>query len=114
MLPWSRRTAGLTVSDAVARYRGTTAGFNLERVYGMITSSNMAIVPTLNGDVDVYASNLGNLVLDIFSYFAPNQPIDDHHHVAALGNPELQLRHHGGCDGECDAVHLELKFGQPA
>ena len=46
----------------------------LNALDGAITS-NMAIVPTLNGDVDAYASNLGNLVLDIFSYFAPISPL---------------------------------------
>ena len=34
-------------------------------------SSNMAIVPTNNGKVDVYASGLTQLILDISSYFAP-------------------------------------------
>ena len=34
-------------------------------------SSNMAIVPTNNGDVDAFASGLTHLILDISSYFAP-------------------------------------------
>lgn len=37
---------------------------------GSITS-NMAIVPTNNGEIDAYASDLTQLVLDISSYFAP-------------------------------------------
>ncbi len=37
---------------------------------GAITS-NMAIVPTDNGSIDAFASALTDLVLDIFSYFAP-------------------------------------------
>jgi hypothetical protein len=37
---------------------------------GAITS-NMAIVPTINGKVDAYAYNLTNLILDLSSYFAP-------------------------------------------
>jgi hypothetical protein len=41
---------------------------------GYVTS-NMAIVPTLNGDVDAYGSHPGDLVLDIFSYFAPIMPL---------------------------------------
>ncbi len=41
---------------------------------GYVTS-NMAIVPTLDGDVDAYASQPGDLVLDIFSYFAPIMPL---------------------------------------
>ncbi len=41
---------------------------------GYVTS-NMAIVPTLNGDVDAYASHTADLVLDIFSYFAPIMPL---------------------------------------
>jgi YVTN family beta-propeller protein len=34
-------------------------------------SSNMAIVPSTNGEVDAYASGLTQLILDISSYFAP-------------------------------------------
>jgi YVTN family beta-propeller protein len=34
-------------------------------------SSNMAIVPTTDGEVDAYASGLTQLILDISSYFAP-------------------------------------------
>jgi hypothetical protein len=37
---------------------------------GAITS-NMAIVPTLNGSIDAYANGLTQLLLDISSYFAP-------------------------------------------
>jgi len=37
---------------------------------GAVTS-NMAIVPTLNGAIDAYAQNPTDLVLDIFSYYAP-------------------------------------------
>jgi hypothetical protein len=37
---------------------------------GAVTS-NMAIVPTLNGYTDAYASSITQLVLDISSYFAP-------------------------------------------
>ncbi len=37
---------------------------------GFITS-NMAIVPTNNGSIDAYASDLTQLILDISSYFAP-------------------------------------------
>jgi Putative Ig domain len=42
----------------------------LNALDGAITN-NMAIVPTLNGSIDAYATNPTNLVLDIFSYFAP-------------------------------------------
>jgi hypothetical protein len=31
----------------------------------------MAIVPTTNGSIDVYASHATQLILDISSYFAP-------------------------------------------
>jgi YVTN family beta-propeller protein len=34
-------------------------------------SSNMAIVPNSNGSIDVYASGMTQLILDISSYFAP-------------------------------------------
>lgn len=37
---------------------------------GAITS-NMAIVPTVNGTVNAYSPSAGNLILDISSYFAP-------------------------------------------
>ena len=42
----------------------------LNAVDGMITS-NMAIVPNVNGSTDAYASGITQLVLDISSYFAP-------------------------------------------
>jgi hypothetical protein len=42
----------------------------LNAVDGAITS-NMAIVPTANGKVSVFAANPTHLVLDIFGYFAP-------------------------------------------
>jgi DNA-binding beta-propeller fold protein YncE len=42
----------------------------LNAVDGSI-SSNMAIVPSTNGEVDAYASGLTQLILDISSYFAP-------------------------------------------
>jgi hypothetical protein len=42
----------------------------LNAVDGAITS-NMAIVPTANGKVSVFAANPTQLVLDIFGYFAP-------------------------------------------
>ena len=37
---------------------------------GWITS-NMAVVPNVNGKIDAYAAGLTQLVLDISSYFAP-------------------------------------------
>ena len=42
----------------------------LNAIDGSVTS-NMAIVPTVDGCIDAYASNLTQLVLDISSYFAP-------------------------------------------
>jgi uncharacterized repeat protein (TIGR02543 family) len=42
----------------------------LNAVDGAVTS-NMAIVPTTNGSINAYASNLTQLILDISSYFAP-------------------------------------------
>jgi len=42
----------------------------LNALDGAITS-NMAIVPTVNGSVDAFASSLTQLILDISSYFAP-------------------------------------------
>jgi|SRR5271166_6631444 len=45
----------------------------LNAVDGAVTS-NQAIVPRNNGRIDAYASNPTQLVLDIFSYFAPITP----------------------------------------
>ena len=42
----------------------------LNALDGAVTS-NMAIVPTNNGSIDAYASNLTQLIIDISSYFAP-------------------------------------------
>jgi hypothetical protein len=36
-----------------------------------VIASNMAIIPTTNGSIDMLASNPTNLVLDISAYFAP-------------------------------------------
>ncbi len=42
----------------------------LNAIDGAITS-NMAIVPNINGKIDAYAAGLTQLILDISSYFAP-------------------------------------------
>jgi hypothetical protein len=42
----------------------------LNAIDGFITS-NMAIVPNINGSIDAYASGLTQLILDISGYFAP-------------------------------------------
>lgn len=42
----------------------------LNALDGAVTS-NMALVPTTNGLIDIYSSNLTQLLLDISSYFAP-------------------------------------------
>jgi len=42
----------------------------LNAIDGAVTS-NMAIVPTMNGSIDAFASNLTQLILDISAYFAP-------------------------------------------
>ena len=39
--------------------------------YDGAVTANMAIVPTVNGLIDAFASNSTNLILDITSYFAP-------------------------------------------
>ncbi len=39
--------------------------------YDGFVTSNMAIVPTTNGSIDAYASQLTQLILDISGYFAP-------------------------------------------
>jgi hypothetical protein len=42
----------------------------LNAIDGAVTS-NMAIVPNIDGSTDAFASNLTQLILDISSYFAP-------------------------------------------
>ena len=42
----------------------------LNALDGAITS-NMAIVPTMNGMIDAYANNPTQLILDLSGYFAP-------------------------------------------
>ena len=42
----------------------------LNAIDGAITS-NMAIVPNINGKTDAFASGITQLILDISSYFAP-------------------------------------------
>jgi Pro-kumamolisin, activation domain/Divergent InlB B-repeat domain/Subtilase family len=42
----------------------------LNAIDGAVTS-NMAIVPSTNGKIDAYADGTTNLIVDIFSYFAP-------------------------------------------
>ena len=42
----------------------------LNAIDGAVTS-NMAIVPNINGQTDAYASGVTQLILDISGYFAP-------------------------------------------
>jgi hypothetical protein len=42
----------------------------LNAIDGAITS-NMAIMPNVNGKIDAYASGITQMILDISSYFAP-------------------------------------------
>ncbi len=46
-------------------------GVSTLNAYDGLTTSNMAIVPTADGDIDAYASGLTQLILDISGYFAP-------------------------------------------
>jgi uncharacterized protein YjdB len=41
--------------------------------YDGAVTSNMAIVPTINGSIDAYGSNQTQLILDVFSYFASSR-----------------------------------------
>ncbi|HUI84292.1 MAG TPA: VCBS repeat-containing protein, partial [Candidatus Binatia bacterium] len=52
---------------------GQPVASTLNALDGFVTS-NMAILPTTNGFIDAYASNLMQLVLDISSFFAPEAP----------------------------------------
>jgi hypothetical protein len=36
-----------------------------------VISSNMAIVPTVNGSINAFAANSTQLILDLFGYYAP-------------------------------------------
>ena len=47
----------------------------LNAVDGAVTS-NMAVVPTLNGSIDAFATSPTDMALDIFSYFAPIAPLN--------------------------------------
>lgn len=38
---------------------------------GRFVTSNMAIVPNMDGSIDAYAAGLTQLILDISGYFAP-------------------------------------------
>ena len=59
------------LSDAVAgRPSSQPVVSTLNAIDGAITS-NMAIVPNINGKIDAYASGITQLMLDISSYFAP-------------------------------------------
>ena len=57
----------------MARRRPQPLVSTLNALDGSITN-NMAIVPTTNGWIDAYASGTTQLILDIFSYFAPVTP----------------------------------------
>ena len=85
----------------------------LNALDGMITS-NMAIVPTLNGNVDAYASNMGNLVLDIFSYFAPIGVLNITTTSLPSGTVNYGYTTSVGATRRSHAVHLEPEFRQPA
>ena len=39
--------------------------------YDGLVTSNMAIVPNVNGSIDAYADGLTHLIMDISGYFAP-------------------------------------------
>jgi hypothetical protein len=50
--------------------QGQPVASTLNAADGWITS-NMAIVPAVNGSIDAYAAGMTQLILDISSYFAP-------------------------------------------
>ena len=50
---------------------GQQPGVSTLNAIDAAVTSNMAIVPTANGEIDAFASNLTQLVLDISAYFAP-------------------------------------------
>ena len=46
-------------------------GVSTLNAYDGLVTSNMAIVPNVDGSVDAFASQLTHLILDISGYFAP-------------------------------------------
>ena len=48
----------------------TMPGVSTLNAYDGFITSNMAIVPNMNGSIDAYASGLTQLILDISGYFA--------------------------------------------
>ena len=85
----------------------------LNAVDGALTS-NMAIVPTLNGSIDAYVQNPADLVLDIFSYFAPIGTLNIMNHVVAVGHLKLQLQRDLGRQRRRRSLHLERNLRQLA
>ncbi len=49
---------------------GQPVASTLNAADGFITS-NMAIVPNVDGDIDAYAAGMTQLILDVSAYFAP-------------------------------------------
>ena len=70
--PWA--TASASFGSSLTKSRPDTEPMpevsTLNAYDGFITS-NMAIVPTLDGSIDAYAAGLTELILDISGYFAP-------------------------------------------
>lgn len=58
------------VSDLVAGRRASADGLDPERGVWVLTS-NMAIVPNMDSQVDAFAAGYTQLILDISGYFAP-------------------------------------------
>jgi uncharacterized repeat protein (TIGR02543 family) len=50
---------------------GTQPLVSTLNAYDGVVTSNMAIVPTTNGNIDAYVTDPTNLILDLSSYFAP-------------------------------------------
>ena len=67
MLPWCQAHIGYLTLWADGQ---TMPGVSTLNAYDGFITSNMAIVPNMNGSIDAYASGLTQLILDISGYFA--------------------------------------------
>ncbi len=74
--PWCHRTGILGYLSLWPDAEGQPYVSTLNAARRGHDPSNMAIVPTLNGDVDAYAFNRTQLIIDISSYFAPILPLN--------------------------------------
>ena len=71
----------------------------------------MAIVPTLNGAIDAFASNPTQLMMDISSYFAPIAPLSITTPSLPSGTASYNYSANPGCDGRRYSLYMEHNLG---